>query len=114
MRWAGSTCVLLYSRRRRARWLERAVHTVKLSAQYPHRAAHQHNPPVMARAMPNPAGLNPCPEETASAISRTLFLWNDDLIRLGYSRMCRAFAKLWLLTPCGWLNGALCCSFAYT
>ena len=29
---------------------------------------------------------NPCPEETASALSRALFLWNDALIRKGFER----------------------------
>ena len=37
---------------------------------------------------------NPCPEETASALSRTLFLWNDELIRLGYERTRRRLS-LW-------------------
>ena len=29
---------------------------------------------------------NPCPEESASALSRALFLWNDALIRKGFER----------------------------
>eukprot|EP01046_Picozoa_sp_COSAG06_P088317 COSAG06_NODE_34740_length_470_cov_0.660377_1_plen_75_part_10 len=29
---------------------------------------------------------NPCPEDTASLLSRALFLWNDELIRKGYER----------------------------